>query len=275
MTPGAPTTVLNTPLPMLVSLVVIAFLLYSAVKLGGRTLVFALVGVAILSAFWMFTSFQRVPQTMSTVAIVDDTHTKDNQHFRSTSELWDKFTESKIPLDADAKIELDSKPEAAAAESRPAWVDHPPKRVGNVVRQVVVSDRFATVDECYHQLEQLFDEVVQKRLQTLVGNQILQSAHLDVGLDYVMREICREERVHVLMEFTSAVDEQLRQMWQMRDSGRRMANVGLIVGATLGCLAMVYGLLRFDTWTRGYYTKQLLLFGVPGAIILIAMLLFG
>jgi hypothetical protein len=46
-------------------------------------------------------------------------------------------------------------------------------------------------------------------------------------------------------------------------------------GATLvvGGLALAYGLLKVDTWTRGYYSKRLFV-GVPAAIIGVVWLLW-
>ena len=108
---------------------------------------------------------------------------------------------------------------------------------------------------------------------------------MGIGLDYIMSEICREEytetvsssvgdmkRVHVLMEFDSAIDNHLRAAWQRYERLDRLSSVGGIAGLVLAGLATVFGLLKFDTWTRGYYTKRLLI-GVPSAIIAIILLL--
>ena len=43
-------------------------------------------------------------------------------------------------------------------------------------------------------------------------------------------------------------------------------------GGVLGLLGLCYGLLKVDTWTKGYYTKRLFL-GVPAAIIGLGTLL--
>ncbi len=43
---------------------------------------------------------------------------------------------------------------------------------------------------------------------------------------------------------------------------------GLLAAAVLGLLGAVYGLLKIDTWTKGYYTKRLFL-GVPAVIMAI------
>ena len=51
--------------------------------------------------------------------------------------------------------------------------------------------------------------------------------------------------------------------------------VGAGAGSVLGLIGLVFGLLKVDTWTKGYYTKRLFL-GVPAAIIgLLALLGFA
>ena len=42
--------------------------------------------------------------------------------------------------------------------------------------------------------------------------------------------------------------------------------VGVGAGSILGFIGLVFGLLKIDTWTKGYYTKRLFI-GVPAAII--------
>ena len=53
----------------------------------------------------------------------------------------------------------------------------------------------------------------------------------------------------------------------------RIAGVAVTSGGLLAVLAGVLGLIRLDTYTKGYYTKRLFI-GVPMAIIGI-VLLFG
>jgi|GEM_PF-6235131 len=203
----------------------------------------------------------------------------------TNEQLWNRLTESRINLDEEQQIEPPAQPEP---KGRPDWVDTPPKRVGNVYQAVVASDPFSTVDECFDQLEHRFPGEVQKRLtklvpsdqRSLIGSETL--GPMGITLDYIMREICREQftqivessvgemkQVYVLMEFTPAVESHLEQSWQTYQRRFRLVTVGKIAGIVLATLAFLYGLLQIDTWTRGYYTRQLL-WGVPAAIIAIA-----
>ncbi len=77
---------------------------------------------------------------------------------------------------------------------------------------------------------------------------------------------------HALMEFTAAQDAALMDRWT---AFARRAGIARTAGGSalvVACLALAFGLLKVDTWTRGYYTKRLFL-GVPAAIILAVMLL--
>jgi hypothetical protein len=180
---------------------------------------------------------------------------------------------------------------------RPEWVDHPPKRIGNTQRLVLQSQPYRTVNECYqHDLNDQLIEAVQQRLSEMGDSrgaefeyQSLTTRALfrgfQIGLDFIRRDICQEEyvetvefdfapmkRVHLLLEFDSSVDEELRDAWQRHIVRERIALV--IAAAILGLLllSLVYGLLKLDTWTRGYYSKRLFL-GVPAAILALLLLM--
>jgi hypothetical protein len=73
------------------------------------------------------------------------------------------------------------------------------------------------------------------------------------------------KRLHTQIEFTPAIDGELRRRWDAQVREDRFAYVGLGAGSVLGLLGMVWGLLRLDTATKGYYSKWLFI-GVPAAI---------
>jgi hypothetical protein len=64
----------------------------------------------------------------------------------------------------------------------------------------------------------------------------------------------------------------MRRWDELRREGR-FAAVGAGAGSVLGLIGLAFGLLKVDTWTKGYYTKRLFL-GVPAAIIMGATLLW-
>ncbi len=187
-----------------------------------------------------------------------------------------------------------AKPSEPAAPL-PAWIDDPPKRIGQVWREVIETDQYATVDECYRAADILMRLATYDHLARLVGmenhaegvlvSQSLFDGRLEaldrfgIGIDYIRREIAKDEHVektersfgemkklHTLIEFSPAVDRELRARWDAFQRQERFAVVGVGAGSILGLLCLVWGLLKIDTATKGYYTKRLFL-GVPAAII--------
>ncbi len=216
----------------------------------------------------------------------------------TNEKLWNRLTEARINLESDnteSPAGDTSGESEATSESendpRPDWIDKPPKRVGNVYRTVVRSDPFSSEDECYAQLEKRFLPEVTKQLrrivpydqQALVDTNSL--AGVGISLSTIMKDICREsytetldssvgemKKVHVLMEFTPAVEKHLQQEWNSYQRRFRLGNVAGLAAIVLFAVAIAYGLLQLDTWSRGYYTKRLL-FGVPAVIIAIVAVL--
>ncbi|MCC6492248.1 MAG: hypothetical protein IT424_04430 [Pirellulales bacterium] len=172
-------------------------------------------------------------------------------------------------------------------DQRPEWVDQPPGLVGNARRMVVSTDPFSTVEECYVQLEDRLRYAVADRVrqlaQQVAGRPVASGPSLDdmgVGSDYILRELCPEPdyvetvkasfgemlRAHALLEFTPQQDEFLLDRWKSAMRTKRVASVAGLGACLLGGLACALGLLKVDTWTRGFYTKRLFI-GVPAAII--------
>ncbi len=203
----------------------------------------------------------------------------------STEDIWEHLNRSRIVLEGDSE---QTPVEAPAPEtpSRPAWVDTPPKRVGNVYREVLTSERYQTIPECHRSLEPRLRETVRHRIEQLTSaTEVPNLEQLGVELDYVLREICHQEWVetveasfgemkivHVLMEFDASDDDHLRSAMRDHQRWSRVGRVATLAGSVLGSLALLFGLLKADTHTRGYYTKRLF-FGVPAAIIAAVALL--
>ena len=111
--------------------------------------------------------------------------------------------------------------------------------------------------------------------------------NMGIDIDYVRREIVAKDpknnesrefvesversvgpmkKLFLQIEFTPAIDRELRRHWDARARTERFATVGVGAGSILGLLGLIFGLLKIDTWTKGYYTKRLFI-GVPAAII--------
>lgn len=172
---------------------------------------------------------------------------------------------------------------------RPKWINQPPKRVGNVWREVVFAGDYATLRECNLAADVEVLEVVRQHVVQLVqgGQQHPPVPHLDemgVGIDYIRREIAKDEyvetversvgpmmRSYTLLEYSPSVDRDLQARWEAVERKLRVLTVGGVGALAFSLIGLAYGLLKVDTWTKGYYTKRLFL-GVPAAIIAIIAL---
>lgn len=179
--------------------------------------------------------------------------------------------------------------EPEQSSKRPAWVDQPATQVGNVYRRVIVSDPHETVEACFKTLQQnKLREALNERLDELAPNRYRPDLEtLGLGPAVLWRDICQThwvetlelgvgemKRVYGLVEFNAAADRQLTKAYQDYERQFRVREVGGIAGIGLGSLALLFGLLKIDTWTKGYYTKRLF-FGVPAVIIGFLFMLFA
>lgn len=223
----------------------------------------------------------------------------------SLDALWDKLTKSIIDLGDEAASTPSSEDKAVKeavgktfglGENKqlpPPWVTTPPKWVGQVYRESVSSDPFVSEEECRRQLETVqIPQSVARRIEQLASAQVghevkvVNPFALGIGLDYIFREVCRDDftgtvdssvgemkKTHVLLEYNPSVDKDLVEAWLRTERHARLESFGTIAGLSLCGLAAVYGLLRFDTWSRGYYTKQLIVGGVLGIIAVVVFVL--
>jgi hypothetical protein len=73
------------------------------------------------------------------------------------------------------------------------------------------------------------------------------------------------KKLYMQIEFTPAFEHNLLGRWDAYHREKRFAYVGVGAASVLGLLGMVWGLLKMDTATKGYYSTRLFL-GVPLAI---------
>jgi hypothetical protein len=177
-------------------------------------------------------------------------------------------------------------PQPPAPDNRPEWLDQGYFRVGDVVRRVVSAGPYATIEECELAMRSEIDNAVCRHVATLVGEQPVSMAAIGITPAFVMRECVvdqyaeqRESETgftvwnqYARLEFSPSIDNRLIDRFQATERTRRVAGVALAGGGVMGLLAVVLGLLRLDTATKGYYTKRLFI-GVPVAIIAVLGLL--
>jgi hypothetical protein len=192
-------------------------------------------------------------------------------------------------------------PALPVAKPRPAWVDEPQKRVGNVLRHVVAAGPYATPEECYAKTDEQLKIATDNYVRQFAGGtgddlplttaqegsplvmiknfRSRELEHMGIDLAYIRREIAKDEyletversvgpmkNLYTLLEFSPDVERELRTRWNEVQRESRLTIIGLLSGSVLGVLGLAFGLLKVDTATKGYYSKRLFLC-VPAAII--------
>ncbi len=250
----------------------------SVLGLGGGAIVAVLCG----AWWWTAPSMPVGPETEPTrlASVASD-----------KLEAWDFATAPRIVVELEDQAdetqtdettlaETGDKPNRPAKPERPEWVDQELFRSGNVVRRAVSAGPYATLEECEQELLAKIDASVCRQVELLTGTRPSSMRTIEVTQPYVMSECLVEQYAeqsrtqtgfevwtqHVLLEFTPTVDNYLLDQFHTSQRYDRVSKVAMGGGGVLGMLAVVLGMLRLDTATKGYYTKRLFI-GVPVAII--------
>lgn len=192
----------------------------------------------------------------------------------------------------------------ASGAKPPAWIDDPPKQVGEVWREVIATDEFVTADECQRQADEKMMEAVANYMRKFAGETVdpvlvrtsynaeptkkyLALEQMGIDVDFIRHEIAPYDyletvqrsfgpmqKLYIQLEYSAPIQEELRRRWEEHLRQERFATVGLGAGSVLSLIGLAYGLLKVDTWTKGYYSARLFL-GVPAAIIGVIALLFA
>jgi hypothetical protein len=107
----------------------------------------------------------------------------------------------------------------------------------------------------------------------MIRNEVLRESFvedLDIGVPSP-----EMKRVHALLEFDEPFQHTLQERWQQAQAKRRVGVIGVIAAGVLGLLGLVWGVLKFDTVTKGYYTKRLIIVGVLVTIAVIGFFIIA
>ena len=186
-----------------------------------------------------------------------------------------------------------------------AWVGDK-NDTGRFYRETIVSDPMTTIEDCEQQLNQKMMVAVGRFVDTNFDEEgsrdrpsqllrLAQDLRLTPGMiraeivgdtfveDYDSIRLGRTmKRVHMRLHFDQAVQEDLQRRLQefeaQKEARWAMDNliaVCLITLAVLAVLGVVYALLQFDTATKGYYTKRMLVGGAVVAVLLAIFVAIG
>jgi hypothetical protein len=165
----------------------------------------------------------------------------------------------------------------AAGPPRPAWMDAPQGRIGDIYRTKATVGPYLTLAECEKDLPAALHEAVKQYADRYLGEGKGQYVNLRVPDIHklIVRGEWEERRqgtidtmvyLHALLEFDNeanqVIDASARESMVVGRLGYTAAGGGML----LGLLTIVFGYLKLDTLTRGYYTGRLRL--TAGAAIL-------
>ncbi len=172
----------------------------------------------------------------------------------------------------------------SAVMQPPKWLTAPTgKQADGSYRLIVKSGPFKTRIECDKELRPIVAQEVDDYVELLLGREAVRQAMGDRfrgstllsarELDGLVRDTWLEHgeaaypvgdvvTLHALVVFTPQIQSRIDSRFREQVSQRRAFQA--IVGSVglLGLLATVYGYLRFDMLTRGYYTGRLRLAAV-------------
>lgn len=164
--------------------------------------------------------------------------------------------------------EVEAVPEAPAGRIRPAWMDAETGRIDGVYRTRVKVGPWLTRTECERQLPEALNEAVRAYADRLLGEG--KGQYVNLPMSYIHEHIVRgewEERrqqtietmiyLHELLEFDRDANEMIEANYKQSAVAERLGYTAAGGGMLLGLLTIVFGYLRFDTLTRGYYTGRL------------------
>lgn len=169
---------------------------------------------------------------------------------------------------------------------RPAWVESAPQRVGELHTNSVSSGPWLAPDEARRALDEKLVEATRHYVEERIPHQRIDLLLPQYDLSYIKSRLLRPENVyeeqiegelsgssyqiHALLEFDGGFRGELDSRWQAIVRRMRLALTGVAGGGVLLGIAVLFGLLRADTATRGYYTRTLQFVGAVAILGLVA-----
>jgi hypothetical protein len=195
------------------------------------------------------------------------------------------LAEAEAPLVSDeaaaAARLVDSQPLAEKrTAARPQWMDEPQGKHGDgEYRKIASVEFYHSRAECEEALPDELRKAVEKYIDQFLGEEgagkrVAMPMH-DIH-DRVVRDEWEEHTVgtygtvvnlHKLLVFDRRVNEEIKERYRNARVAGRLTTTGVGAGLLLGFLGTVFGYLKLDTFTRGYYARRLQL--AAGAAILV------
>ena len=142
----------------------------------------------------------------------------------------------------------------APPASRPAWVDAPPRPIGEVYQMPVTIGPYTTRLECDEKLPAALQEAVNQYVEECLG--LPAAGELQLPVDFFGRlvkeqweEVSQHSfgpmvQLHVLLQFDRKAKDRILEAQRQAVVARRLRTTGIGVAAGLGLLAMFFGYLK-------------------------------
>lgn len=169
------------------------------------------------------------------------------------------------------------------SENRPSWVEAGPTDDNGVYTLTVTAGPYRTKRDCERDLQREVDLAVSDFMNTYLraphASKFIYFPLSDLRQRKVVREQFEEQldtsvglmnQLHAQLKFDEPFCQELDQRWSDIRSKSRLAQTGIGAAIVLLFLGTLFGFLKLDTATRGYYTGRLQLAASATILALVA-----
>jgi len=167
-------------------------------------------------------------------------------------------------------------------QTRPAWAESPPKRVGDGYQMSITIGPYTTRLECDAQVPAALQAALDEYLSIYLGPKW--SGRIRLPADQLQARLVKDQweetiqssvgpmvQLHLLLHFDSQFAQTVRQLRDRAIVNQRLWLAGTGLGVVLAWLALAFAGLRIDEATAGAYRGRLVVGGVLAGV-LVALL---
>lgn len=155
-----------------------------------------------------------------------------------------------------------------AGAARPAWMDEPTGKRGDEFRTIATAGPYATPQECHEKLNDAIREVVGHYVDRYLPHR--SGVEIDLPPSFIHNELVRGEwleqseysigpmfNLHAQLVFDKTANDAIDRRFHDGQVRGRLGYAGAGAGLVLALIGTLFGYLKLDTLTRGYYTGRL------------------
>lgn len=157
-----------------------------------------------------------------------------------------------------------------AGAAPPHWMDEPMGKRDGVYRTIATAGPYATPQECNQRLNEAIDEAVRNYIERFMSRRSPAQGEIELPPAFIHERIARDEwlqqsqyavgpmyNLHQLLIFDDGVNQEIDRRYRESQVAGRLASTGAGAALLLGLIGTMFGYLKLDTLTRGYYTGRL------------------